>query len=72
MTTSADLTPGTRVVVLNGGGRLSRFRGAVIEMPTDIFPQRDCAVVMDGERAQGVSERDAVVTFYADELAVES
>jgi hypothetical protein len=27
--------------------------------------------VMDGERAQGVSERDAVVTFYAHELAVE-
>jgi len=67
----SDLTPGTRVVVRTLKGRLSRYRGVVIEMPMNIFPQRDCAVVMDGERAQGVSERDAVVTFYAHELAVE-
>jgi hypothetical protein len=70
--TPADLTPGTRVVVRTIKGHLSRYRGVVTEMPTDIFPQRDCAVVMDGERAQGVSECDAVVTFYAHELAVES
>jgi hypothetical protein len=65
-----DLTPGTRVIVRTAGGLLSRYRGVVVEMPVDIFPQRDCAVAMDGERAQGVSERDAVVTFYAHELAV--
>jgi hypothetical protein len=68
--TPADLTPGTRVVVLGVLGGFSKYRGVVTEMPADIFPQRDCAVVMDGERAQGVSERDAVVTFYAHELAV--
>jgi hypothetical protein len=67
----ADLTPGTRVVVLGVLGGFSKYRGVIIEMPTDIFPQRHYAVVMDGERAQGVSERDAVVTFYAHELAVE-
>ena len=67
--TPADLTPGTRVIVLSPDF-LAGQTGVVIEMNANLLNRHDCAVVMDGERAQGVSERDAVVTFYAHELAV--
>jgi hypothetical protein len=68
--TPADLTPGTRVIVLSPDF-LAGQTGVVIEMNANLLNRHDCAVEMDAATVGGnPSSRRWPLCFYAHELAV--
>lgn len=60
------LTPGTRVVVVNGG-YLSGLHGVVVESPVGVWCDNNIAVRLDKDHGRPNCE----LGFYAHELAVE-
>ena len=69
MSTLADLTPGTRVIVRNVGG-LTNQPGVVIEMAESLLNGHDVAVLLDRDSFPAGDKWP--LCFYVHELAVAS